>query len=45
MGIPVSFQLMDLEKFLLLIHTIPRIWEKRISIVKQKYVKTQTRES
>ena len=42
MGIPRSFPLMDLERFFLLIHTIPKTRGKRIPIVRKKYEKTQT---
>ena len=42
MGIPISFPLTDLERFFLLIHTIPKTWGKLIPIVRKKYEKTQT---
>ena len=45
MGLPISFSLMDLERFFLLIHATPRTRGKRIPIVRKKYGKTQTFES
>ena len=42
MGIPRSFPLMGLERFFLLIHTIPKIWDEWIPIVWKKYKKKET---